>query len=169
MKQTKAIALCAMISALSVVIMLLGNLIGIGTYAAPMISGMLIICVDQKYGKKYHVSSWLTVSILSLILVSDIEEVVLFIFLFGAYPVIRSYLQRLPKILRIVTKLLYFNLVTVSLEALIMAILVPEPIDIIPVIILLILGNLIFLCFDFLIQHYNILYNKYLARLLRNF
>ena len=50
----KRMALCAMLAALCVVLMVLGAVLELGMYAAPMLAGLLFIPVGQKYGKKYH-------------------------------------------------------------------------------------------------------------------
>lgn len=52
MKKTRKIALCGLVSAIALIVMLLGNLIGVGTYASPMIAGILLTAVGMSAGKK---------------------------------------------------------------------------------------------------------------------
>ena len=51
--ESQKIALCGVLSALSVVVLLVGNVLQIGTYAAPMLASFLLIPVLEDYGKKY--------------------------------------------------------------------------------------------------------------------
>ena len=75
--ESQKIALCAVLSALSVVVLLVDNVLQIGTYAAPMLASFLLIPVLEDYGKKYALLLYAVVSLLSLFLVPD-KELVLF-------------------------------------------------------------------------------------------
>ena len=48
--ESQKIALCGMLGALSVVLLLLGSALQIGTYAAPMLAAFLLIPVLEEYG-----------------------------------------------------------------------------------------------------------------------
>lgn len=169
MENTKLITLCGMISALAVVIMLVGGLLELGTYAAPMIAGLCLIPIGKKYGRKYHLAIWGVVSIVSFLVVPYIEQDLIFLSLFGLYPVIYPTFQKLPKALRIITKLLYFNIITVAVEALVMLVLVPEIMNAAMITLLLLMGNITFLLYDFIIPRAELILDKYLGRFMRNF
>jgi hypothetical protein len=79
MKQSKIIADCGMMTAVSVVIMILGSILGLGMYASPMIVGLCLIPIGNKYGKKYHILSWVAVSILCFILIANVEQNLMFL------------------------------------------------------------------------------------------
>ena len=158
-----------MISALAVVIMLVGGLLELGTYAAPMIAGLCLIPIGKKYGRKYHLAIWGVVSIVSFLVVPYIEQDLIFLSLFGLYPVIYPTFQKLPKALRIITKLLYFNIITVAVEALVMLVLVPEIMNAAMITLLLLMGNITFLLYDFIIPRAELILDKYLGRFMRNF
>lgn len=166
---SKAIALCGIMAALSVVLMVLGNLLGIGMYAGPMLAGLCLTPVGHKYGGKYHLALWAGVSILSFILVTNIEQNLIFLCLFGLYPILYPSFQKLPKVWRMMVKLLYFNVVMVALEMLIILILVPETMGTLLMIIMLLMGNFIFLCYDFLVPRAEFLIKKYLGKLWKYF
>ena len=51
--ESQKIALCGMLGALSVVLLLLGSALQIGTYAAPMLAAFLLIPVLEQYGTRY--------------------------------------------------------------------------------------------------------------------
>ena len=107
MKYTRAVALCGVIAALSIVLMAVGGLLGIGLYAAPMLAGLCLLPAGRFLGVKYHVMLWLVVSALSFLLVPDVEQNLMFLCLFGCYPILRPALQRLPRMLRPLCRLLF--------------------------------------------------------------
>lgn len=167
MKRTKMIALGGIMSALCIVIMLLGAIIGIGIYAAPMIAGVCLIPVGNKYGKKFHSLLWGIVSVLSLIIVPDVEEGLMFLALFGFYPIIYPYFDRLPRILKLLAKLLYFNVVIIAIESLVIYLLAPEAEEPLMMIILWALGNVTFLLYDAVIPRADRLLDKSIGKLIR--
>lgn len=151
MKHAKRVAFCGMLAALSLVMMLLGAVLELGIYAAPMLAGLCLLPVEAQFGKRDQILLWIAVSLLSLILLPNVEESLVYFALFGAYPVIRPVLQRLPRILRIAAKLLYFNIVTLAVEWLVFRLMTPEPMGAAMLAALLALGNLTFLCYDLVI------------------
>ena len=64
--ESQKIALCGVLGALSVVLLLVGAALQIGTYAAPMLAAFLLIPVLDEYGPKYALLLYATVSILSV-------------------------------------------------------------------------------------------------------
>ena len=72
--ETKRIALCGVMAALSVVILLLGAVLGLGIYLAPVVAGLILVPVGRSYGAKSQIMLWLAVSVLAFLLVPDIEE-----------------------------------------------------------------------------------------------
>lgn len=159
--------MCGMMAALSTVVMLLGAALGLGMYLSPMVAGICLIPVGRKYGKKYHVILWIAVSLLSFMLVPNIEENLMFLCLFGCYPILRPYFQKLPPGLKIVVKLLFFNVVFIGLEILIMTVLVPETMGTIVMVILILLGNVTFVCYDLVMPYVEQLLAKYLGKILK--
>ena len=81
--ESQKIALCGVLSALSVVVLLVGNVLQIGTYAAPMLASFLLIPVLEDYGKKYALLLYAVVSLLSLFLVPDKELVLFYVLVLG--------------------------------------------------------------------------------------
>ena len=148
MKQSKSIAVCGMLAALSIVMMLLGTLLEIGLYAAPMLAGLCLLPVGRRLGKKYQVLLWVAVSVLSLILVPNVEASLMYLCLFGCYPVIRPWFQRLPRGVSAAAKLVYLNGTAVLVECLVMWVLAPEAMELGAALVLLLLGNLLFFLYD---------------------
>lgn len=169
MKETRKLAFCSMMVAVSVVLMLLGAILDLGMYAAPMFAGICLLPVGRELGRKRHLMMWIAVSVLGFILVPNIEENLMYAALFGPYPILRPLFQKLKNLLRTLAKFAYFNLVVVAIEALVMLVLVPEAMGTVLAIVLLLLGNLTFLVYDFLIPRAEIILCHYLKRITSSF
>ena len=151
MGQTKRLTICAMMAAVSVVLMLLGAVLQLGTYAAPLLTGMVLIPIGNRYGRKYQVMLWLVISVLCFMLLPAAEQNMMFAGLFGWYPIAYPTLQKLPRLLRLLVKLLLFNGVVIAMEALLLWVIAPEAMELTMMLLLLALGNVTFLLYDYLI------------------
>lgn len=151
MGQTKRLTICAMMAAVSVVLMLLGAVLQLGTYAAPLLTGMVLIPIGDRYGRKYQVMLWLVISVLCFMLLPAAEQNMMFAGLFGWYPIAYPTLQKLPRLLRLLVKLLLFNGVVIAMEALLLWVIAPEAMELTMMLLLLALGNVTFLLYDYLI------------------
>lgn len=167
MSEAKKIARCSMTAALSVVIMIVGAVLGLGMYASPMLAGLLVVPIGEDFGKKYQLLTWGAVSALCLILISNIEQNLMYMCLFGLYPILRPQFQKLQKRLQLAAKLLFFNAVVIALEALIMLVLVPESFGAALMIALLLMGNITFLCYDFILARAKLVLNRLYAKIRR--
>lgn len=167
MQKTKTLVLCAMTAALSILILLIGGWIGVGTYAAPMLAGLLILPLSHRAGVKWQLCVWIAASLLGRMLVNDREEVLIYACLFGWYPAARPALEKLPGGVRMIVKLVIFNAVIIAAEALVMLVLVPEAEKAWMLILLLALGNITFLLYDRIIPRADRLLSARLGRLYR--
>lgn len=165
--EVKRIALGGVMAALSVVILLLGAVLGLGIYLAPMVAGMILMPVGRSFGGKFHAMLWGVVSVLAFMLVPEIEENLMYLCLFGCYPILYPKLERLAKEIRIVVKLLLFNGVFLAVELLVMWVLVPQTVEMEYLAVLLLLGNLMFLCYDRALPVAAFLMERYLGKLLK--
>lgn len=169
-KRTFTLAYCSVIAALAVVLMMLTSLIPVGTYALPMFSGALLVAVVVEFNCKWAFGVYLVASVLSVFLAGDKEAVVLFIALFGYYPIVKNIFERKikSKPLVIVLKLALFNLAAVAAflftsfllkvsaeEYTVFGFYVPY--------IFLILGNIIFLFYDRALTIFVIFYVKVIS------
>jgi len=166
-KQSKRIAECGMMTALSVAVMIIGCVLGVGLYASPMIAGLLLLPLGRKYGAKYHAALWLAVSLLCFILVPEIEQNLMYFCFFGYYPLLYPYFYRLRPPLRRICKFLFFNFVIIAVEALVMFVLVPESMHPALLLSFLALFNLTFICYDFLVPRFEVLLRHYTGKLKR--
>lgn len=162
MKQSKRMAMCGMMAALSVVLMVIGGALGLGMYVSPLLAGLCLIPIGNSYGSKYQVILWLAVSVLSLILVPNIEESLMYLCLFGCYPILRPQFQKLPKVLRFITKLLFFTIVFTALQLLIVLVLVPEVVGTGMMVALVVLADVTLMVYDFVLPRIEwIVQNKF--------
>lgn len=110
---SRKIALCGVLGALSVVVMLLGAALQIGTYAAPMFAAFLLVPVLEEYGIRYALLLYATTSVLGILLVPEPELSLFYTLVIGYYPVLRHLLRKVhPAVLRGFLKCLLFNLTT---------------------------------------------------------
>lgn len=166
MKEARKIAYCGMTAALSIVMMVIGSIAGLGMYAAPMFAGLLVAPIGQQLGRKYHVLIWLVVSMLSFMLIANPEQNLMYLCLFGCYPIIWPLFMRIksPK-MQLLAKLAFFNVVVIALEALIVLVLVPEVMTAAMAVILILLGNIMFVMYDFMVPRADVLVKKLLGRI----
>ena len=125
-KSSSKVALCGILTALSVVAMIIAGFMGILTYAAPMIAGGVMIVPVREYGKGTALTMFAAVSLLGMILIPDKEMALFYLLLFGHYPIMQPSLNRIEKkIPRVILKALVFNigaLLSVLLAKLIFAV-----------------------------------------------
>lgn len=153
--ESQKIALCGVLGALSVVVMLLGAALQIGTYAAPMFAAFLLVPVLEEYGPRYALLLYATVSILAVLLVPETELALFYLLVVGYYPVLRRVLCKLkPAALRWGLTLLIFNGATAAVYLLLFALFGPAVWQELTadgmafLVLLLLIGNLAFFLCD---------------------
>lgn len=110
-QRTMRVAFCGMMTALSVALMLLGGLLPLMTYISPLVAGLLLAVVLLEYNSNYAWLTWLATVFCTLVLGSDKEASVFYLF-FGYYPILKPVLDsRISrKGLRVAVKLAVFTL-----------------------------------------------------------
>ena len=128
--ESQKIALCGMLGALSVVLLLIGSALQIGTYAAPMLAAFLLIPVLEGYGPRYALTLYATVSILAVLFVPETELAFFYVLVMGYYPVLRVKLNTIKsRWVRWIIKFAVFNAATVLVYLLLFALLGPAVLD----------------------------------------
>ena len=164
MRKSAKTALGGIIAALSLVIMLLSTIIPFLTYVLPAFAGAVLIIMVIEIGKKWSVCTYVAVSLLSLMLLADKETAMMYVAFFGYYPIIKEVLEnKLHKVVCILLKLLTFN-ASIVLAYLLMIYVFAIPIEgmddfgkaTVPI--LLGLGNLLFVLYDFVLSRFILLY-----------
>lgn len=174
--ESRILALCGVLCALSVVWMLLGAALQIGTYAAPMLASFLLIPILEEYGVRYALLLYGATSVLGLLLVPETELALFYALLMGYYPVLRRGLGRVrPTALRWGLKLLVFNGATLLMYGILSVLLGPVVWQELTADgsfvtgLLLAMGNLSFLVCDRAIGAVTLYYRRVLRRKLKRF
>lgn len=176
MNNSTRLAVCSIVAALSVVLLFLGGITYVLAYAMPMLVGLLMIMLNTTFGSK---SAWITyaaVSLLSFILVSDKECMMMYIMFFGYYPIVRCYLEKLKsRVISFLLRLLMFNAALTLCELLLVYIFripfLEEGEGRYVIIIFAVMMNILFVIYDRLIsvitQLYKIKIEKRIKRLFK--
>ena len=102
--QSKKIATCGLLCALSIVIMMLGSFIGVGAYAAPLLCFWLLLPIRELYGNKDALTAFFAVAVIGILILPD-RELAVFYCAFGWWPVAKTFVDRIPgKALRFCVK-----------------------------------------------------------------
>lgn len=115
MKQSSKTALGGIVSALSVVLMLMTAVIPFMSYALPLMAGALLILMVIEINKSWAFIVYVAVSLLAVFVVPDKEAAVFYVAFFGYYPIIKSTLEKhLPRVLEWVVKFFIFNAAVIA-------------------------------------------------------
>ena len=165
-RQSRKAALCGMMAALSVVILCLGGMIPLATFACPMLAMLCLIPVVCEYGAGTAMLLYGAASILALLLGPDKEIALLYVFL-GWYPGVRPRLVVIPRPVRWAVKCALFTLAVVAMYALVLHLFRLEAVveefaeySTVMVFALIALGNITFLVFDQLLDRMTCAYRK---------
>lgn len=135
MKNTQSgrMALCGVLAALTVAILLAGTALGIGTYAAPMLASFLLIPALVEYGPRTALTQYVASAVLAVLLVPDPELSLFYALVLGPYPAEKMLLDRIrPAVLRWAAKVAVFNGSAALMYALLWLVFWPGMTDLMP-------------------------------------
>lgn len=150
------IALCGMVSAMSLVLMMFEGLVQAASIAMPAIAGCLLIPIVAEAGMGWAFGSYGATAVLCLLLAPDREAALIYVLFFGYYPALFAILSKIRnKAARWGAKLLIFNAAAIS-EVLLATYVLGVPWEDIPflpmpwgAVALLLAANLVFVLYDF--------------------
>lgn len=173
MSNTVKIACCGVLSALAAAIMLLTN-VPLFLYTVPCIAGIIFMIPAIEFGSKWAFVCYAVTSVISLILPTEKEALVVFIGFFGFYPTLKMIIERIGKrIPEIIIKFAVFNVAIVASYAVIIKILGVNPFDterfgvVLTELIFLAAGNVVFAILDYALTKVITLYFLKLRRPVR--
>ncbi len=108
---TKSIAAAAMLSALGVIVMLIGSVISTLDLTMVAIASVFVFFAVLEMGSPYQYLIYAVTALLSLLLLPDKFSAFLYLIFGGIYPILKQKLEKLPKLLRRILKTVYFNAV----------------------------------------------------------
>lgn len=169
MKSSMAVkvAVGGVFSAIALVLMMLTGVFPFGTYAFPVIAGVMLIVIYLEFGFRWSMLVYGVISIMSVLFVSDKEAALFFLLLFGYYPVVKSFIERIKsKIVQYIIKLAIFNAAAASVYFLMLFVfgMPADSFELFGVnipLIFLIVGNFVFLIYDLAI---NVVVAQYLQK-----
>ncbi len=111
MSQTKKITLSAMMVALGTVIMILGAVIEVLDLTVCALAALTVVFIYLEIGSYYPWLVWICTSLATLLLYPGSLLWAEYFLIFGIYPLIKAYIERLPKWTWLIIKLVYINAV----------------------------------------------------------
>ncbi len=164
--QSRKMALCGVLTALSIVILSAGSLIPSAAVASPMLAMICLVPIHCDYGTKTALLVYTAVSILAALLCTDKELALFYIFL-GWYPALRPHLLRFPRFLQILLKCAVFTFMMFIMYAMLIYLFRMQAIveefaaySAVMLASLLILGNVSFLLQDMVLRQMTALYQR---------
>ncbi len=165
MKKSKRIALCGVLGAMAVVIMIMAYFPYL-TFALPAIAGCLfgIILIELDY--KWALGAYVSAALITLLLCEK-ESAMLFVAFFGYYPIAKYFLERIPnRLMEYIAKFALFNVavaVTYIITIFVLGIAMEgmEVFGRYTLLILLALANLMFAVYDLALSRF---FGEYMLR-----
>lgn len=175
-KVSYRVALGGIVSALCLLCMFLAGIMPLFYLILPMAAGILLMIIAEEVSVGWAWLTYLAVDILSLLITADKESALVFIMLFGHYPMVRLMIEKLKfKPLMLILKGLIFNvcavsffLVTVFVFGIDQMMTDMEELGRFGGAVFLILGNIVFWLYDFNLGAIYVLYLKQLLPKFRN-
>ncbi len=170
MKTSIKAAVGGVSAALSVVLMFLGGILYIFTYAVPMVLGILMSALKKSFSVSCAICVFVAVSVLSFILVPEKEIVLMYMLFFGWYPLIRDELNKIrPGFLSLPVKLILFNICIFVIELIAYYVFgIPFFEDgvfsVSMLVLFAVLMNITFILYDFMLSKFLILYERKLEK-----
>ena len=111
MKQTKKLTLCAVLVALGAAVMIIGAVIDVLDLTVCAFASLLMVFVYLEIGSPYTYLVWICTTLSTAIMYSASILWVEYFFVFGIYPILKGYFERLPRPFWLVVKLAFINAV----------------------------------------------------------
>ena len=108
--KTKKTTLCAMMAALSVAFMFIGNLFPTGRMGFMAIASLFTVSIVIHYGYILAVLMFVVSTILGLLILPDKTPIAFYALFFGYYPIIKSFAERKKRVMSWIIKMFVFNI-----------------------------------------------------------
>ena len=158
--KTKNLTVAAVCAALGTVVMYVGSLIEVLDLTTVFAASILVVFLQLELGGPWPTLLWLTTSLLGFIFLPNRFCAFEYAFFGGLYPILKYWLEKLPRRLAYVLKFLAFNLLfslvlgvsiwLFGIEELTLPV-IGEITPTVYLLILLVLGNIVFVAYDVMI------------------
>lgn len=115
MRQTKKLTLCAILTALGAVIMMLGAVVEVLDLTVCALASLIMVFVYLEIGAPYTYLVWICTSLVTGLIYPGSIVWIEYFLVFGIYPIVKAYVERLTRWLWIPVKLVYVNAVCLAL------------------------------------------------------
>jgi len=158
------VAYPAILGALSLVLIYVGSVVPSGSWGIVAVAGLFPAAAVISVSLKAGAICWAGASILALLLIPDKFCALMYAILFGLYPIIKALIERIRrKVPEYLLKLAFFNVVfSVLFLTMKTAVLGSLPTALSVVWVLYLVGNVVFLIYDF---GFSKLISLYIARI----
>ena len=109
MRETKKLTVSAMVVALGVLFMTLGAVFSVLDLSCAVLASLLVSFVYIEIGSPYTWCVWLATSLLSFVLFPGSLMWLVYLAVFGIFPIIKGYIERLPRWCWLIIKLAFLN------------------------------------------------------------
>ena len=152
MKSTKKLTLSAAAVAITSVLLMLSSLLGLMELSVGALASLVVVLIFIEVGGAYPWLVWAASSTLSILLLPSKTMGVLYLMLFGVYPILKAFIEKLKsRSLWVVIKFVYISAVIVAFISLTELVLgVPffeEMPNLSPLVGTLVKGGIILLCY----------------------
>lgn len=154
----------AVFGALALALLYVGTVVPTGNWGVVAVAGLMPAAVIISAGTAAGVLCWAGVTLLAFLLLPDKFLVLLFGALFGLYPIVKNRVERLRRLpLEYILKLIFFNLsFTAVYRIMKAAVLASLPSQLSALWLLYLVGNVVFLIYDY---GFSKLIGLYIARI----
>ena len=147
---TKQLTVCAMLTALGVVLLWIGSVLEVAEISMAVIASLLCVLAVIEYGGAAPWLVFAATGVLSLLLLPNKGVAVAYVLFFGYYPIVKEKLEKRARVMRWVLKEIVFNVALVALLAVWKWLLFPGATVGSPmlVVILVVLCEIVFVLYD---------------------
>lgn len=169
-KKASSVAFGGIISALAVLLLFFTGIFPFATYALPALAGLLLVVIVVDFGMKWAWCVYAAISVLAILITPDREAAAMFVLFFGYYPILKSVFEQIKsRTVEYLLKFLVFNVAMVLAYLLIIYVFgIQDILDEFGELgkygmwIMLGMGNVVFILYDFTISRLINLYTMWL-------
>ena len=111
MRTTKKLTLSSVMVALGAVIMALGAMVEVLDLSVCVLASLIMVFIYLEIGSPYTWLTWLATSLITFLIFPGKTIWLNYFLVFGIYPLLKAYIEKLPKAVWIIVKLAYANAV----------------------------------------------------------
>ncbi len=109
MRTTKKLTVSAMAVALGTVFMIIGVVFEVMDLTAAALSSLVVAVIYVEIGSPYTFLVWICTSLATAMMYPGSMMWIMYLLMFGIYPIVKGYIERLPRVLWLPLKLLFGN------------------------------------------------------------